>query len=173
MKKIGVFYGPAGGSTEDVAQQIVKALSNQNVTASPVKDVTSDTFLGYDNLILGVATVGKDTWDSDHPGNDWNEFLPKLPENALKGKIIAIFGLGNQITYPDDFVDDIGRLAMRLRELGATIIGNWPTDGYTFSSSQAIENGKFIGLPIDEDTQPELSNERINNWLKQVVETFN
>lgn len=172
MKKIGVFYGPAGGSTEDVAQQIVKALSNQNAFIAPVKELTPETFLSYDNLILGVATVGKDTWDSDHPGNDWNEFLPKLPENALNGKTIAIFGLGNQITYPDDFVDDIGRLANRLRELGASITGEWSTDDYTFSSSQAIENGKFIGLPIDEDTQPELTDERINNWLKQVVGTF-
>ena len=52
------------------------------------------------------------------------------------------------------------------------IVGNWPTEGYTFESSKALlEDGKhFVGLCIDEDRQPELTAGRVEQWVKQVYD---
>lgn len=36
----------------------------------------------------------------------------------LKGKKVAIFGLGDQIRYPENFADGIGLLAEVLKETG-------------------------------------------------------
>lgn len=50
---------------------------------------------------------------------------------------------------------------------GGNIIGKWPTKGYDYTESKAkIENEDlFYGLAIDEDNQPELTQERLLKWL--------
>ena len=40
--------------------------------------------------------------------------------------------------------------------------GAWPTDGYDHEESKSIDGGKFVGLACDEDNQPDLSEERVN-----------
>ena len=58
-----------------------------------------------------------------------------------------------------------------MNQCGAIIVGNWPTDGYTFESSKALlDDGNFIGLCIDEDRQPELTAERVEKWTKQIYD---
>ena len=58
----------------------------------------------------------------------------------------------------------------QLSAQGATFIGEWPTDGYKFTSSKAVKaNGKFIGLALDEDSQPEKTQERLETWVDQVL----
>lgn len=52
---------------------------------------------------------------------------------------------------------------------GASIIGHWPTEGYHFEASKGLaDDTHFIGLAIDEDRQPELTDERVQNWVKQI-----
>ena len=54
---------------------------------------------------------------------------------------------------------------------GATIVGYWPTEGYTFEVSQAlVDDSTFVGLCIDEDRQPELTAQRVEKWVKQVYD---
>ncbi|STT85120.1 flavodoxin 1 [Klebsiella pneumoniae] len=54
---------------------------------------------------------------------------------------------------------------------GATIVGHWPTAGYHFEASKGLaDDDHFVGLAIDEDRQPELTNERVEKWVKQVAE---
>ena len=45
------------------------------------------------------------------------------------------------------------------------LLDRFSTDGYEFEESEAIFDGKFIGLPIDEDFEPELTDERVAKWL--------
>jgi len=52
------------------------------------------------------------------------------------------------------------------------LIGQWPVEGYSFNDSDGAENGMFYGLALDEDSQPELTDERIKKWtdgLKEIV----
>jgi flavodoxin I len=50
-------------------------------------------------------------------------------------------------------------------------VGHWPTKGYHFEASKGLaDDDHFIGLAIDEDRQPELTNERVDAWVKQIVE---
>ena len=53
-------------------------------------------------------------------------------------------------------------------ESGAKLIGKVPTAGYTFDSSKSVVDGKFCGLPIDEDNESELSDQRLADWVQQI-----
>ena len=47
-----------------------------------------------------------------------------------------------------------------------------PADGYEFDASEALVNGKFMGLPVDEDFEPELTDERVKKWIEQLRPDF-
>ncbi|GAM68992.1 flavodoxin 1 [Vibrio sp. JCM 19236] len=52
---------------------------------------------------------------------------------------------------------------------GGTIVGYTPTEGYEFEASKAlVDDDNFVGLCIDEDRQPELTDERVKNWVEQI-----
>ena len=76
-----------------------------------------------------------------------------------------MFGLGNHLMYASHFVDAIGFFGQALRKKGAVLYGKTKTDGYTFEESLALEGNEFLGLPIDHDTQEDLTDERVNNWV--------
>ena len=102
--------------------------------------------------------------------SDWDEFLPKFKKMDFNGKTVAIFGLGDHMAYPNNFVDSMRIIYDSLIESNATIIGECDTDNYEFNESQAVVNGKFVGLPIDEDYQEELTDERVDAWLKTILD---
>lgn len=166
MKKIGLFYGPLGGSTERVAKKVATALGNDNVDLIPVKESTAKDVENYENVIFGMSTIGKETWDAEKSANDWDVFLPEVEKIDYSNKVIAMFGLGDQITYDLHFVDALGIVAGRIIPKGAKIVGKVDTEGYDFRESQAVFDGKFIGLPVNEDFEPELTEERVNNWVE-------
>lgn len=172
MKKIGLFYGPAGGSTEKAAKMIAEKLGEKNVELFDVKKVTENDFNKYENLIFGIATVGKDTWDGKHPKSGWEKFFPLFDGIDLKDKTVAMFGLGNQITYPSMFVDDLGIAAKQAKEKGAKLIGQWPDKGYDYKESKALAGDTFLGLALDEDTQDDKTPERIEKWVMLIKDKF-
>ncbi len=85
---------------------------------------------------------------------------------------MAIYGLGNQILYPDHFVDTIHYIKEEIEKNGGKVFGEWPTDGFDFTDSQAIENDKFEGLPLDEDNENDLTDSRILKWLETYKNNF-
>ena len=60
--------------------------------------LTEEIFLSHKNMILGVPT-----WFDGELPNYWDEFVPAIEDLDLKGKTIAIYGLGNQVEYPENF----------------------------------------------------------------------
>ncbi len=172
MKKIGLFYGPLGGSTERVAKKVAAALGTDHVDLIPAKESKAADVEKYENVIYGMSTIGKETWDADKPANDWDVFLPEVEKVDYSNKVIAMFGLGDQITYDLHFVDALGVVAERILPKGANIIGKVETEGYDFRESQALIDGKFIGLPVNEDFEPELTDERVNNWIDKIKGEF-
>ena len=173
MSKIGIFFGPLKGSVNRVADMIRDKIGAERVEMVHVKTATSDDFKRFDKIIFGISTVGKETWDASITKTDWGIFLPQVSKGDFSGKTVAIFGLGNHVTYASGFVDFMGLLARELMKTEALIVGQVPTDGYDFEESAAIFDSKFIGLPLDEDFEPELTPERVDNWLLSLKKDFN
>jgi len=99
----------------------------------------------------------------------WDEFLyGDLTGLDLKGKKVAIFGMGDQSGYADNYCDAMDELASCFEKQGATIVGAWSSDGYEHEDSKSIRGDKFVGCAFDEDNQPELSEERAKNWVAQI-----
>jgi flavodoxin I len=64
-------------------------------------------------------------------------------------------------------------LAKVVLENGGNITGFWPIKGYDFTESKALYNAEFFyGLAIDEDNQPELTQERVMDWLSILKDEF-
>jgi flavodoxin I len=172
MSKIGLFFGPEKGSVHRVADKVKAALGEQNVDMISVNDATASHLGKYDQIIFGISTVGKETWDSNYSNTDWSKFFPNISKVDFSKKTVAIFGLGDHITYSGHFVNAMGVLAKDILKNGATIVGKVDPSGYEFEDSEAISDGMFIGLPIDEDFEPELTDERIANWIKDIKPAF-
>lgn len=163
MSKIGLFYGKNARTSAETAKKIRAAFGETAVDLMPIEDAWKEDFEACDALIVGAAT-----WFDGELPVYWDEVLPLFKEVNLKGKKVAIFGLGDQVNYPDNFVDGMGHLAKAFESAGAILVGDTAVDGYTFNASQAIRDGRFVGLVLDEHNQPELSASRIKAWVAQV-----
>ncbi len=104
--------------------------------------------------------------------SDWEDFYDELDNIDFTGKKVAYFGSGDQVGYPDTFQDALGILEEKISENGAETVGYWPTEGYEFSESKAVRDGKFVGLALDEDNQSDLTEERIKSWVTQLKPEF-
>ena len=87
------------------------------------------------------------------------------------GKKVAIFGLGDQDTYPESFVDGIGILYNKLKDK-TQVVGHWPLKGYGFNDSEAVQGNKFVGLAIDQENQPGQTEGRLSKWVEMLNKEF-
>lgn len=172
MSKIAIFYGPVGGAVNRVADKIKETIGEDKVEMVAVKNASAADLEKYDKIIFGISTVGKESWDSSFSSNDWGKFLPEISKVDYSSKTVAVFGLGDHVTYAHGFVDHIGLLGRELMEHGAALVGPVDTDGYEFEESDAVIDGKFIGLPLDEDFEPEMTDERVVKWIEDIREDF-
>ncbi|NLX66499.1 MAG: flavodoxin [Bacteroidales bacterium] len=167
MKSIAIIYGSSTEHTKNAAEKIAELLADFSPTLVNIHEGDETPFLTHDVLILGVST-----WGVQDLQDDWNDFYPKFEKLDLSGKTIAIFGLGDASIYPGSFVDAIGILYEIVTQKGATVIGEVSPKGYDFEYSRAFIEGKFVGLPLDDDSEPELTEERIINWLETLKPYF-
>ena len=168
MNKNVILYWPKEGNTEKSAKIIAKYLGQENCDLMPL-DIAMDKDLSiYSFIIAGSATVGADTWQQASDKNLWAKFFAIDRHRNFTGKKVALFGLGNSILYPNHFVDHLEVLYKEFTNAGAEIIGNCPIEGYSFKESRAVKDGFFPGLPIDEDNQPELTEDRIKQWIGNI-----
>lgn len=160
-----IIYWPKGGSVEKIAKKLEAKLTK--VSAFSVEDIDFNMLADTELLILGGSTVGADDWKNAPYKDAWSMFFNELKQKgiAMRGKKVALFGLGNQVLYPEHFVDSMKDMADYASATEATIIGACETNGYEFSASEAIKDGKFIGLPLDEDTQASKTDARIDAWI--------
>lgn len=170
MNKIGIFFGPEGGSTHRVARRIADTIGPEHCALVPVKSATVEDLELYSNLIFGISTIGKETWDAEPVADDWSVFIPEVEKANFTGRKVAIFGLGDHVKYPDHFVDAMGALAKLLAAKGVNTIGKVDPADYEFNESEGIVDGQFVGLPIDEDFQEDLTNQRIEAWVDVLMQ---
>lgn len=168
MKKIGLFYGGATAKTALVALKIQEAFGENMVDLIPVEEASEKEFKAYDNIIAGAST-----WFDGELPTYWDELLPEIEVMNLSGKKVALFGLGDQENYPDNFVDGIGILADSFSSSEASLVGFTSPEEYHFNKSQAIKDKLFLGLALDIENQPDKTEARILNWVKQLKKEFN
>lgn len=160
MEKVGIFFGSDGGNSKTVAENIAKELGDAEVI--DVASASKDQFGTFKNLILVTPTYG-----SGDLQTDWEDFLDSLSESDFSGKVVGLVGLGDQDTYSDTFCDGISHIYNKAKG-SATIVGQTSTDGYEFSDSQSVVDGKFVGLALDEDNQDDKTADRIKNWVADI-----
>lgn len=172
-KTIGLFYGSSTCYTEMAGEKICKTLHNllgeERVDFFNVADTPIIQTHFYDYLIFGIPT-----WDYGELQEDWEEIWDELDLLDLSGKKIAIYGLGDQVGYPEWFLDAMGYLHSKLVHRGATPCGYWPRAGYVFEASKALtpDEQYFVGLALDDETEFQLSDARIQQWCAQIIEEF-
>lgn len=174
MSKIGLFFGPENGSVHRVAEKVKAAIGDNIVEMVSVHHASVADLEKYDKIIFGISTVGKETWDSEYSNTDWAKFFPEIAKADYTGKRIAIFGLGDHVTYPSHFVNAMGRLYKEIKRVSpnAEIVASVDSSVYDFEESEAVIDGKFVGLPVDEDFEPELTDERVVAWATKVKSAF-
>ena len=157
MKKIGLFYGGTTAKTAVVALKIQEAFAENEVVLIPIEGATREEFESFDNIIAGTST-----WFDGELPTYWDEFMPEIESIDMTGKKVALFGLGDQERYPDNFVDGIAILAEAFTK----------SNDYHFTQSRAVKEGHFLGLPLDIENQSEQTEERILKWVEELKKEF-
>ena len=155
-----VIYGSSTGTCEAIAEKIASKLGCEAVN---VQDLTADVINNHQNLILGTST-----WSAGELQDDWYDGLKMLQSADLSSKTIALFGCGDCSTYSDTFVGGMGELYQGIKDCGARFIGCVETGEYTFDDSEAVIDGKFIGLPLDDINEDDKTDSRIEAWIAQI-----
>ena len=163
MAEVKVIYGSSTGNTESAAAMIAAAFGVEAVNISEVQPDDFEASL----LILGCST-----WGLGELQDDWAARIAMLERIDLSGRKVAVFGLGDQRGFSDTFVDAMGILAGKAKECGAELVGETSSDGYAFSMSAAEKDGKFCGLALDDNNEPEKTPRRIALWVEQLKESL-
>lgn len=163
--KIGLFYGSTTCYTEIVAEKIQAAIGEDLVDIFNIKDQSLSLCLDYDFIIFGIST-----WDYGEIQEDWESIWTDINSLDLSDKIVALYGMGDQIGYTEWFQDALGMLHEQVLVQSANVIGYWPNEGYEFTASKALtdDESHFVGLSLDEDTQYNLTDDRIERWCEQI-----
>ncbi|MCI2424449.1 flavodoxin [Candidatus Acetothermia bacterium] len=119
MRTAIVVFGSTTGNTERLAGSVAEGLKEGAVKVT-VKNVTQtkvEELGAYDCIILGSST-----WGLGELQDDFVPFYEKLANVTLNGKKAAVFGTGDENTFPDNFCEAVDILAERLVKCGAVMI---------------------------------------------------
>ena len=166
MASVGLFFGSDTGNTEAIAKMIQKQLGKKLVHVQDVAKSSKEDIDNFDLLLLGIPT-----WYYGEAQCDWDDFFPELEQIDFSTKLVAVFGCGDQEDYAEYFCDAMGTVRDIVETKGGSIIGHWSTEGYEFEASKAlVDDNNFVGLCVDEDRQPELTDDRVKAWVSQIHE---
>jgi len=171
--QVGIFFGTSTGSTEEVAYMIQEAFGDVTVDPISVDDIQGSVaaeFDKHDALVLGTPTWNTGA-DTERSGTGWDEiYYGEMQElKNLATKKVAVFGLGDQISYAENYADATGELHDVLNTLGCNMLGQTSMEGYEHEESKAIRGDKFCGLLCDAVNQSEMSEKRVKDWVKQLL----
>ena len=162
---VGLIYSTTTGNTEVVAGYVAAETGLEMVD---IGDLDGATVGGFDGLIVGAPTWHTDA-DTERSGTAWDDFIyGDLTSVDMKGKKVAIFGLGDSSGYSDNFCDAMDELAECFKKQGAEIVGAVPAEGYQHTESKSVAGDNFVGLPCDEDNEPDQSEDRVKAWVAQI-----
>lgn len=164
--RIAIVWGSTTGNTEYAAGLLKQALGDKVELCASVDDVSVEDMKAFDVILIGAST-----WDIGELQYDWEDRLNQMGEEDWSKHYIGFFGCGDGVAYDDTFADAFGILWETLESTGAKLIGKCATEGYSFSDSRSLcdDRTKFLGLPLDEENQSNLTEGRVNAWAEQIV----
>ena len=172
--RIKLIFGSDTGNTELVTADLVRFLDGEAAEPDDVQVVeVSDLSLNdwdHDKFILGIPT-----WYDGELQSDWEDYFEDFKSIDFTGKKVAIFGLGDQLGYEEWFCDGVGILAEVIMGNGGKVIGyTKKDDSYDLEElpKSLVNDSTFYGLCLDEDNQPELTEERLKKWVIQIKNEF-
>lgn len=165
MSKIAILYGSSGGNTESVAKR-VQDLFDGDADIYNVENVALNEIKDYPYFIIGTSTTGVGDLQ-----DDWDGFLPAFSKLDFTGKTVAIFGLGDSASFSSSFAESIRVIYDEINDK-VNIVGQVPDEGYTYDDSTAVEDGQWLGLPIDEDNEYDLTDDRLAAWVEGLKKEF-
>lgn len=168
--KIGLFFGSSTGCGEGVANQIKQIVEQTGVAEVEIAVVSAESVKvmeNFDYLIFGAST-----WNIGELQDDWALKLGEMDWLNLSGRKVALYGCGDQFGYSNSFVDAIGIIGDKAIQRGGDVVGWWPDDEYEYEYSRGAHDKVFMGLPVDNDNQPERTAQRVVNWTYWVLEEF-
>lgn len=164
MNKTCIIFGSSTGTCEELASRIAGKLGVDSSDILEAASISPEQLDGYQNLVLGTST-----WGAGELQDDWYDGIAVIKKTNLSGKTVAIFGCGDSESYSDTFCGAMAELYNAAKEAGANVIGSVSTEGYTFDDSDAVIDGKFIGLPLDEVNEDNKTDERIDAWVSEIA----
>jgi len=164
MRAVGLLFATQTGNTETAAGTIAEATG---VEAADVGDYSAEDLADFDGLIVGCPTwnTGADEYRS---GTSWDDLIDDIKGLSLDGKPVAVFGCGDSQGYGDNFCDGIEELHETFKAAGAKMIGYVDSAGYQHAESKSDQGGKFLGLPLDEDNESDMTDDRVSAWVEQL-----
>ena len=119
MKKATIIFGSTTGNTETVANKIAENMADYDVAVQYVTEVPDDSSVQEADLVLyGCSTMGL--------GELQEDFIPyyesRMTSALLKGKSVAVFGLGDKENYEEYFCWSADILSKKVRECGGNLI---------------------------------------------------
>ena len=156
-----IIFGSSLGNTRFVAEKLQQLLPSSVLKEASA--VTTQDIEKFHNLILGTST-----WGVGLLQDEFETFMDLLQQQDLEGKTVALFGLGDQQNYPDSFCDGMGKIHELLQNKGVKFIGEWSSEEYDFTTSSATKGENLVGLALDEDNEPDLTDYRLKSWVKQI-----
>ena len=119
MKKATIIFGSTTGNTETVANKIAENMADYDVAVQYVTEVPDDSSVQEADLVLyGCSTMGL--------GELQEDFIPyyesRMTPALLKGKNVAVFGLGDKENYEEYFCWSADILSKKVQECGANLV---------------------------------------------------
>jgi len=169
--KVLIVYGTSTGSTETVADMIAAEFGSDAegpIEIDGIHGGLAKKFADFDSLIVGTPTWNTGA-DTERSGTGWDEvYYDEMQALTLAGKKVAVFGLGDQISYSENYADASGELHDVFKDLGCEMMGYTSYEGYEHESSKAVRGDKFCGLLCDMVNEEDLSEGRVQDWVLQL-----
>lgn len=162
-----IFYASTTGKTEDTANRIA-GLWGVDALVKDVDSLASNDELACPGLVICCIPTWNTGGDALRSGTAWDSHVESIPDLDLASHVFAIVALGDSSSYSDYFCDSMEELYTAFTQAGARLIGMVSANGYTFNESKSVINGMFCGLPIDEDSEPDLTDQRLDAWVRMI-----
>lgn len=88
----------------------------------------------------------------------------------IAGKKVAVFGLGDSVSYSENYADATGELHDVFASLGCKMIGYTSQEGHQHKTSKSICGDEFCGLLLDAVNEEELTEDRVKNWVAKLLD---
>jgi flavodoxin I len=167
--KINLIYGTETGFTKTIGEDILRQFIYDETKIIKVDEAAVEDWRA-DLVILGAPTWCEPRLDTfGEYSDDWNDSYDTFSKIDFTGQTVALYGLGDQIGYGNNFVDALGMMSKVVLANGGRLIGKKDPTEYDYEESEGVdEEGIFYGLPIDEDNEPTLTDLRVQVWAEQL-----